>query len=140
MSDSLASIKVHLVFGTKERVPWLTPDIRGECYQRLAALARKSGSKVYEIGGVCDHVHILLTLPKTLSIAKLVEVLKSTTAKWLKGQRLELESFCWQSGYGAFSVSESQVERVRQYIRNQEAHHQKVSFQNEFDRIARSNG
>ncbi len=131
MSQSLASIKIHLIFSTKSRTPWLGLDIRRECFDYLAAVAKNNGSKVYEIGGMSDHVHLLLTLPRTLTLSKLVEQLKTSTSKWLKSKSENLKQFSWQAGFGAFSVSESQAIRVREYIRDQEIHHKKATFQDE---------
>jgi len=131
MSQSLASIKIHLIFSTKFRMPWLELSVRNECFNYLATVAKNTGSQVYEIGGMSDHVHILLTLPRTITLSKLVEQLKTSTSKWLKSKSETLKQFAWQSGYGAFSVSESQAIRVRQYIQDQEIHHKKSSFQDE---------
>ena len=131
MSQSLASIKVHLIFSTKSRMPWLDLDIRRECFNYLAVVAKNSGSRVFEIGGMSDHVHMLLTLPRTMTLSKLVEQLKTSTSRWLKSKSENLRQFAWQSGYGAFSVSESQAERVQKYIQNQDLHHRKASFQDE---------
>jgi REP element-mobilizing transposase RayT len=132
MSQSLSSIKVHLVFSTKSRLPWLTDDIRGECHHYLAGVAHNCGSQVHEIGGISDHVHLLLTLPKTVALSKMVEMLKTSSSKWLKSKNNRMQQFAWQSGYGAFSVSESQTERVRRYIQDQERHHRVAGYQKEF--------
>ena len=138
MSQSLASIKIHLIFSTKFRMPWLDPCIRRECFNYLAVVAQNSGSKVYEIGGMSDHVHLLLTLPRTLTVSKLVEQLKTSTSKWIKSKRAFLKQFAWQSGYSVFSVSESQTERVQRYIQDQEIHHQKSNFQDEIIRFLKA--
>ena len=131
MSQSLASIKIHVVFSTKSRLPLLEIDIRSECYKYLASVAQNHGSKVYEVGGMEDHIHILLTLPRTVTISKLVEVLKSSTSRWIKTRKQSLSYFAWQTGYGAFSVSESQLPFVQEYIRNQQQHHQQRGFKDE---------
>jgi len=94
-----------------------------------------SCSKVYEIGGMSDHVHLLLTLPRTLTVSKLVEQLKTSASKWIKSKKASLKQFAWQSGYSVFSVSESQTERVQRYIQDQEIHHQKSNFQDEIIRF-----
>ncbi len=109
----------------------LYADIRAELFQYMADIAKRESSYVHEIGGVDDHVHILLTLPRTMPLAKLVELIKKDSSKWLKRQRTGLMLFAWQSGYGAFSVSASQIQIVRSYIREQETHHRKWNFQTE---------
>ncbi|MES2504395.1 MAG: IS200/IS605 family transposase [Myxococcota bacterium] len=131
MSQSLASVKLHVVFSTKCRNPWLVPELRSDCYQYLTAVAKNNGSHVYEVGGVSDHIHILLTLPRTVALSEFISMLKTSTSRWLKTKDIGLRHFAWQTGYGVFSVSESQIEHVRQYIRNQEIHHRKQTFKNE---------
>ncbi|MES2504829.1 MAG: IS200/IS605 family transposase [Myxococcota bacterium] len=131
MSQSLASVKLHIIFSTKERTPWLSPEIRHECHRYLATVAKNNNSHVYEVGGVSDHVHILLTLPRTLTLSKLVEILKTATSKWIKKRDQSLTHFAWQTGYGVFSVSQSQLPKVQRYIKEQELHHQKASFKDE---------
>lgn len=97
----------------------------------MATVLNNLGCAAIEIGGVADHVHVLCRLNKNFSVAKVVEEIKKPTSRWLKTKSPELSEFHWQSGYGAFSVSASEVERVRAYILNQEAHHRKMSFQEE---------
>jgi REP element-mobilizing transposase RayT len=89
-------------------------------------------SYVYEIGGIEDHVHMLLSLPCTICLAKLVELIKKDSSKWLKTKSPSFQFFAWQNGYGAFSVSASNIEVVRKYILEQEMHHKKTKFQEEF--------
>ena len=122
---------VHIIFSTQARLPYLKPEHRPTLFSYLAGIARSESSHVYEIGGIDDHVHVLVSLPRTQTLAKLVELLKKSSSKWLKTQSPALKPFAWQNGYGAFSVSASQIEGVRHYIRNQEQHHQKSTFQNE---------
>jgi REP element-mobilizing transposase RayT len=131
MSQSLSSVKIHVVFSTKHRAPLLTPDLQRDCYAYLAIVARNHKARVYEVGGMPDHVHMLLALPRTITLAKLMEILKTSSSKWLKAKG----PFAWQDGYGAFSVSESNVDSVRRYIRDQELHHKRASFQHEYLRI-----
>jgi REP element-mobilizing transposase RayT len=87
---------------------------------------------VIQIGGFEDHLHLLIGLPRTKSIAQIVDVLKSTSSKWIKGKDAAFNQFHWQSGYGAFSVSESNVDAVVKYILNQHEHHRKTTFQEEY--------
>ena len=136
MSQSLAKVYLHLVFSTKHRQPFLVDKgIRGQCHAYLAGTCKARGSPSLIVGGVADHVHILCTLSREESIAVLIRELKRESSKALKEKGLA--SFYWQAGYGAFSVSPAHVPALKEYIRNQEAHHQKVSFQDEFRRLLR---
>ena len=131
MSQSLASIVVHLIFSTKQRQRLLVPKIRRDLFLYMAAIAKNESSDVIEIGGVDDHVHLLLTLPRTLPLSRLVELVKKESSKWLKTKHISLQHFSWQNGYGAFSVSASRISFVRKYIQNQEQHHKKSNFRDE---------
>jgi len=131
MSQSLASVVVHLVFSTKGRIPFLRQQIRHDLFAYLAGTAKAQSAYVYEVGGGEDLVHMLLTLPRTLTLAKLIEMLKTGSTKYLKATSNEFKTFSWQNGYGAFYVSASNMEAARKYIREQERHHQKKSFQDE---------
>jgi REP element-mobilizing transposase RayT len=101
---------------------------------------RDLGGTALEIGGVADHVHLLIKLKPTLALADFMRELKSGSSKWLNEEEMRLRKFGWQDGYGAFSVSESQVSQVRTYIRNQEQHHRRVGFQEEFVRLLERHG
>ena|ERR1043166_1984911 len=129
MAQSFISNHIHIVFSTKARQPLLTHQIRPKVWAYLAGIAKNIGGDFIEIGGTADHVHILLSLPSELSIAKAVNLLKSNSSKWLNqyGRR-----FAWQEGYAAFSVSTSNREAVRQYVRQQEKHHKRRDFAREF--------
>ena len=133
MSQSLAKIWTHLAFSTKERYPFLTDkDIRQDLHAYLAKTLKKNNCPTLIVGGVADHVHALFVLSKNHSIASIVWEVKRSSSKWVKTQDAALRKFYWQEGYGAFSVSQSHVEQVEKYILNQEAHHRKKSFQDEF--------
>ena len=131
MPQSLASLYVHVVFSTKSRIPCLSPEVRAELFPYLATVLNNLGCAMIEIGGTADHVHVLCRLYKNLSVSKIVEAIKKPTSRWLKTKDPDLSEFHWQNGYGAFSVSASEVERVREYILNQEEHHREMSFQEE---------
>lgn len=132
MAQSLSKIRVHVIFSTKGRVPCLSSEIRPELYAYAATVLKNVDCPAIQIGGTEDHIHILCTLSKNTSVAKLVEEIKKPTSRWLKSKGDRFQEFYWQNGYGAFSVSQSDVKRVREYILNQEAHHGKVTFQEEF--------
>jgi REP element-mobilizing transposase RayT len=131
MAQSHSSILVHVIFSTKARAPVLAPAVRDELFKYLAGVAKGEGATAHAIGGVEDHVHLLVTLPRTKTLAALVESFKSSSSRWLKTKGEALRFFAWQNGYGAFSVSHSNASAVCAYIRNQEAHHRQVKFQDE---------
>jgi putative transposase len=129
---SYVSAYFHCVFSTKERRPFITPDLRERLWPYLGGIARENDMTAIETGGVADHVHILLSVPSTITIAKAMQLIKGGSSKWIHDTFPEHRLFGWQVKYGAFSVSVSQLDRTIQYIRNQETHHKKVRFQEEF--------
>jgi REP-associated tyrosine transposase len=133
MSQSLAKIYTHIVLSTKHRYPFLADEsVRTEMHAYLAGSCNNLKCPAIIVGGVADHVHILCVLSRNFSVADLVGEIKRSSSKWVKTKGILLCKFAWQNGYGAFSVSQSQVESVRTYIAAQEEHHRKKSFQNEF--------
>ncbi len=141
MPQSLARIVLHVVFSTKNRVPFLkNTDLRPRLHSYMAGILQNIGCEPILIGGVEDHVHILCNLSRTVTIAGLVEKAKKSPSKWMKEQGPDHGDFYWQGGYGAFSVSQSNVEQVRAYIAMQEEHHHQVTFQEEFRALCRKHG
>ena len=133
MSQSLSKIWTHLVFSTKERYPFLSAEtVRYEMHSYLAKTLKENQCPTLLVGGVSDHVHLLFVLSKNHSIASIVWAIKRSSSKWVKTQASGLRKFHWQEGYGAFSVSQSHVEQVQKYILNQQNHHRKRTFQDEF--------
>ena len=133
MPQSLAHIWLHVVFSTKERRAHLqNPEIREEMFCMLGHLAKQAGCPPARVGGWSDHVHVLCGLARTITVAKLVEELKTETSKWAKQRAPDLGTFRWQNGYGAFSVSQSLVDPVVGYIEGQPDHHRRMTFQEEF--------
>jgi putative transposase len=132
MPQSLSRILVHLIFSTKDRVPVLTPAIRSELHPYLAVVLRDNDCPSLRVGGAADHVHLFFGLSRTLPVAKVVEIVKTSSSKWIKTKGPEFARFHWQGGYGVFSVSQSDADAVVRYIDNQEAHHRRLSFQDEF--------
>ncbi len=131
MPQSLSKIWTHLIFSTKDRYPFLSdPKIRSETHAYLASIFKAHNCPTLIVGGVSDHVHALFVLSKNDSIANIVYELKRSSSKWAKTQGLA--KFTWQGGYGAFSVSESHVEKVQAYIASQEQHHRRKTFEDEF--------
>lgn len=132
MPQSLARLHVHLVFSTKNREPIITDAVRDALHAYMAAVLQNLGCAPVLINSVEDHAHLLFDLARTVSISQVVEDVKKASSKWIKTQGPEFASFAWQAGYGAFAVSESNVEAVREYIANQREHHRKKSFQEEY--------
>jgi putative transposase len=132
MAETYASLYVHFVFSTKDRQPTLRPDLRERIWRYIGGIARKEEMKAIEIGGTADHIHALLSLAPTMAPADVVKILKGNSSKWIN-ESLGLPSrFEWQEGYGAFSVSCSQIDKIVAYIRNQEERHRRKSFQQEY--------
>lgn len=133
MPQSLSQMLIHLVFSTKHRQPFITRKIEPELYAYIAAiLYDECYSPALIIGGDKDHLHILYAQSRIWSVAKIVELIKKRSSKWMKTKGEEFKSFQWQTGYGAFSVSRSSADAVKKYISNQKEHHQKHSYKEEF--------
>jgi putative transposase len=129
---SYVSSHYHCVFSTKERRPLMTPDLCKRLWPFLGGIARQNQMKVLKIGGVADHVHILLSLPATLPISKAMQLIKGSSSKWVHKTFPEQRLFEWQEKYGAFTVSVSQLDNIVKYIEDQAEHHRKITFQEEF--------
>ncbi len=141
MAQSLTRLWLHIVFSTKERRPFLRDrGVRLDMHAYLAELCRRLDCLPDRIGGTKDHVHILCLQSTTRPIAELVQKVKARSSKWIKSQGASLDSFQWQSGYGAFSVSHSRRQQVSDYIREQERHHSRLSFRDEFRMLLERNG
>lgn len=132
MSQSLARIIVHLIYSTKHREPFITPEVRTSLYAYQAGIFLNVDSPAIEIGGTADHVHALFELSKKEELCDVIEVVKKESSKWMKTQGPEFKNFYWQGGYGAFSVSPAHAQKARAYILDQESHHREVTFQDEF--------
>jgi putative transposase len=132
MPQSLSFLLIHIVFSTKDRTPFLSPEIRPDLHAYLATVTRNAGCECFRAGGVADHVHLAIRLSRTTTVAHLVEELKTSSSKWLKTQSSALAHFAWQNGYGAFSVGPADLESLRKYIDTQEEHHRTHTFQEEY--------
>ncbi|HUW06009.1 MAG TPA: IS200/IS605 family transposase [Williamwhitmania sp.] len=129
MPQSLAKVYLHIVFGTKNRQNFILESIRVELQSYIVGILSKTGSYTTELYSNPDHIHILCTLPRTITMANLVATIKVSSSKWLKSNGLS--QFDWQDGYAIFSVSASKVDNIKQYIQNQVIHHGTVSFKDE---------
>ena len=132
MPQSLSRILIHLVFSTKNREPWLKNEIRERLWPYLGGIARENGMKALEVGGVADHVHLLLSIPASIALSKALQLIKGSSSHWMKDTFPNIAGFAWQDGYGAFTVSQSQLDAVREYIRTQEEHHRTRTFAEEY--------
>jgi putative transposase len=139
MSQSLALVLVHIIFSTKNRSPFLqSTEVRSQAHAYLTGTLRALDCAPLQVGGAADHVHILCGLSRKISLADLVKNLKTSSSKILKGKGQD--GFSWQSGYGAFSVSQSSRESVFSYIAEQEIHHRRMNFQDEFRALLNKHG
>lgn len=132
MPQSLARLHIHLIFSTKNRENFITDSVRAPLHAYMATVLQNLGCHPVLINSVGDHVHLLLDLARTVAVSQAVEDVKKSSSKWIKTQGSEFAAFAWQSGYGAFAVSESNAEAVRKYIANQEEHHRRRTFQEEY--------
>ena len=129
MSHSYLSNHVHIVFSTRERVAMIKGDRGKRLHGYLIGVAKNVGITMIAIGGMPDHIHLLVSLPGDVSVAKAVNLFKSNSSKWMNEHK---PGFAWQKGYGAFSVSASNLDSVKEYVLNQAEHHKKRDFQQEF--------
>lgn len=131
MPQSLTQMYVHIIFGTKYRYPFIKPEIEPELFSFMGGIIKRLNGIPILINGIEEHVHILSTLPKTVSLSKFVEEIKRNSSRWIKTKGLEYVDFKWQVGYAAFSVSKSKTKIVERYIARQKEHHRKQSSENE---------
>jgi REP element-mobilizing transposase RayT len=140
MATTYINLLYHLVFSTKGRRPLIQPAICDELYAYMGGIVRAKGGVLLEIGGMPDHVHLVVKLPADLALAELLRVVKSNSSKWVNDRRGRGNPFAWQTGYPAFTVSESQLLRLRRYVQDQEAHHGRQSFQEELVALLERHG
>ncbi len=134
MPDTFTQLRYHLVFSTKYRMPTITAEVRSDLYEYLGGVLRGNKGVLLAIGGMPDHVHLLAGWGASISVARMLQLLKGGSSRWMK------DRFTWQEGYGAFTVSASKVPEVQRYILDQEAHHRKVPFTDEFMGLLKKHG
>lgn len=137
MSHSFVSNLMHCTFSTKERYPFINSELEQRLWPYVGGIARENKMRALAIGGTADHLHALLSLPGMMSFAKAVQLIKGGSSKWVHDTFAEEKKFGWQEGYGAFSVSVSQVPKTIAYINNQKEHHRKKTFEEEFIELLR---
>ncbi|HLX61451.1 MAG TPA: IS200/IS605 family transposase [Planctomycetota bacterium] len=135
MSQSLSKILLHAVFSTKHRAPSITPEIEPRLHAYMAGILENLESHAIRIGGVVDHVHVLFRLSKNRSVSDVLGKLKANSSSWMKDQGRIHAGFHWQNGYGNFSIGESAIDGVVQYIDNQKERHKTMTFEEELKRL-----
>ena len=139
MPSTHLSLHYHLVFGTKDRIPRIHPDWRDRLHAYMGGVVHKLGGFPNAVGGIADHVHLLVGLPATVALSDVMRDLKSFSSKWVREETGD-GKFTWQEGYGAFTVSPSQCQTIAAYIRNQEEHHRARTFQDEYRQLLKKCG
>ncbi len=132
MANSYLSLYIHVVFSTKGRRAMILPDLQNRLWSYMGGIARENKMKALSIGGMQGHVHMLLSLPGTLPVAKAVQLIKGGSSKWVHGTFVDSRRFAWQEGYGAFSVNVSLLGETIRYIEGQAQHHKQKTFQEEY--------
>ncbi|MBL8888313.1 MAG: IS200/IS605 family transposase [Phycisphaerales bacterium] len=138
MSGTHSQMLFHIVFSTKRRTPWITPDVAKRLYPYMGGIVRAEKDVLYDIGGIEDHVHLLIRSRPEASISNLMRTVKARSSKWVHAEFPELKKFAWQEGFGAFTVSKSQEPAVKRYIARQAQHHKKEDFKSEYVRMLRA--
>ncbi len=140
MANTYTSLHYHLIFSTKNREPWIAQAIEQRIWSFIGGIARNHQMTALQVGGVEDHIHALITAPPTIAPFQIAQLLKGVSSKWIHEQFPSLENFTWQDGYGAFTVSKSNIPGVIKYIQNQREHHRKKTFQEEYLEFLQANG
>jgi REP element-mobilizing transposase RayT len=135
MANTYTQIHIHTVFAVQNRLSLIKKDWQERLYQYIIAIIHNHGHKVLSIGGTSDHIHILIGFRPTQSLSELMQNVKRNSSEWINKEKLVMGKFSWQEGYGAFSYSKSQISKVAKYIENQEEHHTKKTFIEEYKNI-----
>jgi putative transposase len=140
MAGTFTNLLYHIVFSTKNRIPLISKDLQPGLYAYIGGIIRGEGGILLEAGGMPDHCHLLVKLKPAISVSEMLNRIKSKSSKWVNDERPALRKFGWQEGFSAFTVSESRVPAVRRYLRGQEAHHRRQSYQDEVRTLLRRHG
>jgi putative transposase len=140
MANTYTSLHYHVIFSTKNRQPWIAPVIEQRVWEYIGGIARKHKMTALQVGGIEDHIHALVTAPPTIAPFQIAQFLKGGSSKWIHQEFPALSQFDWQDGYGAFTVSKSNIPDVISYIQRQREHHRKKTFQEEYLEFLRANG
>lgn len=136
MPNTFTNLRYHIIFATKNREPFLASPLRGRMHSYLGGCVRAAGGTPLQVGGVSDHVHLLLGLKPTHCVADVLRVIKKASSDWA---RHRLRDFYWQDGYSAFTVGTRGIEKIKQYIASQADHHQKRTFEEEYREFLKAN-
>jgi len=131
MAQTLVSLLVHVIFSTKNREPFISPSIEPELFAYMGGILKNQNSRLLDAGGTADHVHLLISQSKNVSLSSLMKDLKKDSSFWIKTKGRQFDNFHWQDGYGAFSIGHSQIAALKKYISQQKEHHRKRTFQEE---------
>jgi REP-associated tyrosine transposase len=140
MANTYTALFYHIVFSTKNRIEFIRPDIEARVWAYIGGIARNHKMTAIQISGVEDHIHALVVAPPTLAPFEIAKYLKGDSSKWIHEEFPDLKDFAWQDGYGAFTVSKSNVPSVVSYIKNQRVHHQARTFQDEYLALLKKHG
>jgi REP element-mobilizing transposase RayT len=140
MGHTYTGLITHVIFSTKDRIPYIVQDHRERVFAYIGGILRGIDCEVLSINGVADHVHMLFKIPATLSLAEAMRIAKTNSSKWIHETGILKRTFAWQRGYAGFSVSHSSIERVMRYVESQEVHHRRLTFQEELLAFLRQHG
>jgi putative transposase len=140
MAHTYTNLLVHSIFSTKDRRPMIVPEIKAEMLPVIGGIIRNIKGKAYAINGTADHLHLLMSLPPSLSVSEAIQKIKANSSRWVHEKWPKHKVFGWQEGFAAFSVSKSNVPGVIKYIDTQEEHHRKMSFQEELIEFLQKHG
>jgi putative transposase len=140
MSHSFNKIWLHVIFGTKNRLPFISSNVEEQIHEHMRQQLIEDGCRVKIINGMPDHVHLLFLQNPKMAIMDIVRLVKGNTSHWINQEDLIIDKFAWQTGYAGYSVSESQLKRVYDYIKNQKSHHSNKTFEEEYNEFISAHG
>ena len=140
MANTYTKLNIHIVFHVKSTGITIRQKDLGQVFAYIGGIIRNVGGYPITVGGITNHIHILATMPKTMSVSEFVQKIKANSSKWIKTIDEYYEDFAWQEGYGAFCVSPSLLKKTIRYIETQEQHHHEVSVRDEFIQFLKENG
>ena len=131
MAQTLVSLMVHVIFSTKNREAFITPEIEPELFAYDGGILKNHESHLLDAGGTADHIHLLVSQSKNVSLSSLMKDVKKDSSSWIKTKGNQFRNFHWQDGYGAFSIGKSDIRELKRYIAGQKEHHRKRTFEEE---------
>ena len=131
MAQTLVSLMVHIIFSTTNREAFITPEIEPELSAYVGGILKNHESRLLDAGGTADHIHLLVSQSKNVSLSSLLKDVKKDSSSWIKTKGNQFRNFHWQDGYGAFSIGKSDIRELKRYIAGQKEHHRRRTFQEE---------